>query len=114
MTNFSCSISNSEGYYESVFVLDLASKLDESHMPKHLQNSHGGIGEPEFKFQVFKYCRSALDSKAGYNRSGVARLSLRPEEMIPTRRKEDVDEGVQQGLARMVKEQLRKQRQRTD
>ena len=104
---------------------DLATKLDESHMLKHWQNSHGGIGEPEFRFQVVKYCRTALErqvgeatrialrgstlnSKAGYNRSGVARLSLRPEEMIPTRRKEDVDEGVQQGLARMGERAIEK------
>ena len=83
---------------------DLASKLDESHMLKHWQNSHGGVGKPEFRFQVVKYCRTALErqvgeatrialrgstlnSKAGINRSGAARLSLRPKEMLPTRKK---------------------------
>ena len=73
---------------------DLKSKNEDSHMYKHWLTSHGKDPEPpEFRIRVVKFCTSALvrqigeatrillrknvlNSRAGYNRSGVARLTL--------------------------------------
>ena len=72
-------------------------------MRKHWQNTHSeDKGPPKFRFEVVKYCRTALErqvgeatrislrkhclnSKAGYNRSGLTRLTLKPEEAPPTK-----------------------------
>ena len=89
-------------------------------MLKHWQNSHGGLGVPEFKFKIVKFCRTALErqvgeatritlrantlnSKAGYNRSGVTRLTLKPEELrMPPRPRGD-DLGIQEGMDSMTR-----------
>ena len=81
---------------------DVSSKDEESHIKKHWTNKHSDEkGPPRFRFEVIKYCRSALErqigeatrialrknclnSKAGYNRSGVTRLTLKPEEIPAT------------------------------
>ena len=73
---------------------DLKSKNEDSHMYKHWLTSHGNDPEsPGFRIRVVKFCTSALvrqigeatrillrknvlNSRAGYNRSGVARLTL--------------------------------------
>ena len=77
-------------------------------MLKHWENSHGGEGTPQFRFKIVKFCRTALqrqvgeatrialrgntlNSKAGYNRSGLTRLTLLPEDTTrkPAREMED-------------------------
>ena len=83
---------------------DASSKEEESHMRKHWNQTHSDEeGPPKFRFEVVKFCRTALErqigeatrialrknclnSKAGYNRSGVTRLTLKPEEIQTTRR----------------------------
>ena len=76
---------------------DLEGRDEDSHMLKHWESSHGGEGKPKFRFKIVKFCRSALErqvgeatrillrgntlnSKAGYNRSGLTRLTLRQED----------------------------------
>ena len=69
------------------------------HMFKHWMTVHHDDNvPPEFEIRVVKYCstalerqigeatrillrRNVLNSKAGYNRSGVARLTIREEDM---------------------------------
>ena len=77
---------------------DVANQDEESHKLKHWQTI------PEFRFQVLKFCRSALErqvgeatrislrgnclnSKAGYNRSELTRLILKPEDNKLTKSK---------------------------
>ena len=76
---------------------DFRVKEEDSHMLKHWMLQHGGQGEPRFRFEVVKFCGDALtrqvgeatrislrenclNSKAGYNRSGISRLALKPED----------------------------------
>ena len=88
-------------------------------MIKHWRTVHSEEeGNPQFRFQVVKYCRSALErqvgeatritlrgsclnSKAGYNRSGVTRLTLRPEDAP---QKKTRVEGYPSRLERVEKE----------
>ena len=72
---------------------DFEAKAEDSHILKHWVTHHGGQGKPDFKLEVVKYCRdtltrqvgeaiwiqcrgNTLNSKAGYNRSGLSRLVL--------------------------------------
>ena len=72
---------------------DFEAKSGDSHILKHWIAHHGGQGKPAFKLEVVKYCRdtlsrqvgeavriqyrgNTLNSKAGYNRSGLCRLVL--------------------------------------
>ena len=77
---------------------DVTNKEEESHMMKHWSMKHDMEGgPPKFRFEVVKFCRTALErqiseatrialrknclnSKSGYNRSGVTRLTLKPKE----------------------------------
>ena len=76
---------------------DWLGKEEDSHIYKHWQLHHGGVGDPIFEFKVIRFCRDALsrqvgestritlrgnclNSKAGYNRSGISRLTLKPED----------------------------------
>ena len=76
---------------------DYRSGEEDSHILEHWTLHHGGIGEPRFRFQVINFCRDALsrqvgestridlrgnclNSKSGYNRSGISRLLLKPDE----------------------------------
>jgi hypothetical protein len=72
---------------------DFESKAEDSHILKHWLTHHCGQGQPDFRLEVVKYCRdtlsrqvgeairiqyrgNTLNSKAGYNRSGLSRLVL--------------------------------------
>ena len=72
---------------------DFEAESGDSHILKHWITHHGGQGKPDFRLEVVKYCRdtlsrqvgeavriqyrgNTLNSKAGYNRSGLSRLVL--------------------------------------
>ena len=72
---------------------DFESKSGDSHILKHWLTHHGGQGTPQFRIEVIKYCQDALtrqvgeavriqyrgqtlNSKSGFNRSGISRLVL--------------------------------------
>ena len=72
---------------------DFESKSGDSHILKHWLTHHGGVGTPKFRIEVIKYCQDALtrqvgeavriqyrgqtlNSKSGFNRSGLSRLVL--------------------------------------
>ena len=76
---------------------DFNSKKQDSHILKHWIIHHGGEGIPNFQIRVIKYCRDALsrqvgeavrisyreqtlNSKSGYNRSGLSRLVVEERE----------------------------------
>ena len=72
---------------------DFEARSGDSHILKHCMTHHGGQGKPDFRLEVVKYFRdtlsrhvgeavtiqyrgNTLNSKAGYNRSGLSRLVL--------------------------------------
>ena len=72
---------------------DFESKSGDSHILKHWLTHHGGQGTPKFRIEVIKYCQDALtrqvgeavriqyrgqtlNSKSGFNRSGISRLVI--------------------------------------
>ena len=72
---------------------DFESKSGDSHILKHWLSHHGGQGTSKFRIEVIKYCQDALtrqvgeavriqyrgqtlNSKSGFNRSGISRLVL--------------------------------------
>ena len=76
---------------------DYDKRLDESHMWKHFTEVHNGEEPPVFKFTVVRFCRDALtrqvgesvrismrkntlNSRAGFNRSGISRLTISEED----------------------------------
>ena len=76
---------------------DFESRDTDSHMLKHWMIHHKGEGRPNFKFEVVKFCKDALsrqvgeavrisfrknclNSKAGYNRCGLTRLTIQEED----------------------------------
>ena len=88
---------------------DFVARSEDSHILKHWLTHHGGQGEPDFRLEVVKFCRdtltrqvgeavriqyrgNTLNSKAGYNRSGLSRLVLPEKEeyvQAPGRGQED-------------------------
>ena len=91
-------------------------------MLKHWKTVHSEEqGGPQFRFQIVRFCKSALErqigeatrislrgnclnSRAGYNRSGVTRLTLRPEDAPTKTTGRDVaDRLIKEGEAAMEK-----------
>ena len=53
---------------------EVSNQEEESHMRKHWQNTHSDDkGPPKFRFEVVKYCRTALERQVGE----ATRISLR-------------------------------------
>ena len=82
---------------------DFESRSGDSHILKHWLNHHGGQGTPKFRIDVIKYCQDTLtrqvgeavriqyrgqtlNSKSGFNRSGLSRL------VLPEPKEDDNDE----------------------
>ena len=76
---------------------DFVAKDEDSHMYKHWKIHHKGEGEPNFKFEIVRFCKDALsrqvgeavrislrknclNSKCGYNRCNLTRLTIPEEE----------------------------------
>jgi hypothetical protein len=97
-------------------------QAEDSHIFKHWVNHHGRKGQPNFQIRVIKYCRDALtrqvgeavrigyrgqtlNSKGGYNRSGLSRLILeeRTEEIREEKDSSGMEESYQEpkGLGRL-------------
>ena len=79
---------------------DYEARQADSHILKHWQVHHQGVGQPKFHIRVLRYCKDALsrqvgeavrisyrgqtlNSKNGYNRSGLSRLTLEEKEEEP-------------------------------
>ena len=88
---------------------DFRSKKEDSHILKHWLLHHHGEGEPELRIKVIRFCRDAmsrqvgeaimivlrancLNSQAGYNRSGISRLSLKEDDIQKTNTKDASEE----------------------
>ena len=96
----------------SEHLADYRSGAEESHILKHWETHHAGVGEPKFRFEVVKFCRDALTrqvgeatskqakAKAGYNRSGIARLTLKPEDDLASK---SLDENERRASSRLAK-----------
>ena len=94
---------------------DFASEKPDSHILKHWLTHHQGQGTPQFRIRVIKYCRDALtrqvgeavrisyrgqtlNSKAGYNRSGISRLVVEEREVYIPEPEEEVECAEPRGL----------------
>ena len=98
---------------------DEANSEEDSHMVKHWGSKHKEEdGPPRFRFEIVRYCRTALErqvgeatrialrkkclnSKAGYNRSGLTRLTLKPDEAPQPKRWQNSDHLDRAGLEAM-------------
>ena len=94
---------------------DFASGKPDSHILKHWLTHHQGQGKPQFRITIIKYCRDALtrqvgeavrisyrgqtlNSKAGYNRSGISRLVVEEREVYMPEPEEEVECAEPRGL----------------
>jgi hypothetical protein len=97
---------------------DFDGRQTDSHILKHWMVHHKGQGTPDFRIRVIKYCKDALsrqvgeavrisyrgqtlNSKSGYNRSGISRLVLeeeKEEEQIRDDAQEDEETPEPRGL----------------